>query len=276
MGPIAISTICHHLCLPVRAVYSRMEMRTDVLDRLRRQFNDRVAIHERRPGVFQVILPMFHPDGDLYELFLEDKDQDHCSITDLGLTLMRLSYAYDLDTDTKKVIFNKILSEGGAREDKGAIVLDSELDSLYASILQYIKIVTQVSTMQLYRREVVRSLFYENLEDYIATDLARFSVTRNITPIESRPELEVDYVFEATRPLFVFGIKDGAKARLATIACLEFERQAIPFRSVAVHDNFEGLTGTDRSLITNSMDKQFTDLEDFKSRAIPYFEREIA
>jgi len=251
-------------------------MRTDVLDRLRRQFNDRVAIHERRPGVFQVILPMFHPDGDLYELFLEDKDQDHCSITDLGLTLMRLSYAYDLDTDTKKVIFNKILSEGGAREDKGAIVLDSELDSLYASILQYIKIVTQVSTMQLYRREVVRSLFYENLEDYIATDLARFSVTRNITPIESRPELEVDYVFEATRPLFVFGIKDGAKARLATIACLEFERQAIPFRSVAVHDNFEGLTGTDRSLITNSMDKQFTDLEDFKSRAIPYFEREIA
>jgi hypothetical protein len=251
-------------------------MRTDALDRLRRQFNDQVAISERRPGVFQVILPMLHPDGDPYELFLEDNGQDSCSITDLGITLMRLSYAYDLDTDTKKEIFKKILSEAGAREDKGAIVLDTELDSLYPSILQYLKVVTQISTMQLYRREIVRSLFYENLEEYISTSLASFSIVKKARPIENRPELEVDYLFDAKRPLFVFGIKDGAKARLATIACLEFERQAIPFRSVAVHEDFEILTPTDRSLITNAMDKQFTDLDDFKSRAASYLEREIA
>jgi hypothetical protein len=118
--------------------------------------------------------------------------------------------------------------------------------------------------------------FYEDLEEYVATGLARFVVSRKSRPIESRPELEVDYVFDAKRPLFVFGVKDGAKARLATIACLEFEKQAIPFRSVAVHENFENLSATDRSLITNSVDKQFTDLADFKSRAVTYFEREIA
>jgi hypothetical protein len=259
-----------------KATYSRTEMRTDVLDRLRRQFNDRVSIHERRPGVFQVILPMFHPDGDLYELFLEDKDQDHCLITDLGLTLMRLSYNFDIDTDTKRQIFRKILAEGGAREDKGAIVLEVALDRLYPAILQYVKLVTQVITMQLYRREVVRSLFYENLEEIVATKLSGFLVTRKLKPIEARPELEVDYVFDAKRPLFVFGIKDGAKARLATIACLEVEKGAIPFRSLAVHEDFEALSPTDRSLITNSMDKQFTDLEDFKARAVTYFNREIA
>lgn len=251
-------------------------MKTDALDRLRRQFNDQVSICERRSGVFQVILPMLHPDGDPYELFLEDKGQGSCSITDLGITLMRLSYAYDLDTDTKKEIFKKMLYEAGAREDKGAIVLDTELDSLYPSILQYLKVVTQISTMQLYRREIVRSLFYENLEEYISTSLASFPIVKKARPIENRPELEVDYVFAAKRPLFIFGIKDGAKARLATIACLEFEREAIPFRSVAVHEDFETLTPTDRSLITNAMDKQFTDLDDFKSRAVNYLEREIA
>jgi hypothetical protein len=122
----------------------------------------------------------------------------------------------------------------------------------------------------------MRSLFYEYLEEYISTSLASFPIVKKGRPIENRPGLEVDYVFDAKRPLFVFGIKDGAKARLATIACLEVEKGAIPFRSLAVHEDFEALSPTDRSLITNSMDKQFTDLDDFKSRAVTYFNREIA
>ena len=50
----------------------------------------------------------------------------------------------------------------------------------------------------------------------------------------------------------------------------------MPFRSVAIHENFEELTPTDRSLITNTVDKQFTDLEDFKRKAEGFFERETA
>jgi hypothetical protein len=34
------------------------------------------------------------------------------------------------------------------------------------------------------------------------------------------------------RPLFLFGVKDNNKARLATISCLEFQRRRIPFKGV--------------------------------------------
>lgn len=250
-------------------------MTPEYLERLRQQFNDRVAIAERKPGVYQLLLPMRHPDGDPYELFVQSIAGDALRLTDLGLTLMRLSYEYDLDSETKRGIFNKILAEDGAREEGGAIILDTSVESLYPAVMQYLKVLTEVASMRLYRREAVRSLFYEELDDFIRTSLVRFRYEKDATPISMRPELAVDYLFAAPRPLFIFGVKDGSKARLATIACLEFEK-VLPFRSVAIHESFEELTPTDRSLITNTVDKQFTDLEDFKRKAEAFFERETA
>lgn len=245
-------------------------------DSLRRQFNDRIGIAEARPGTYQLLLPMAHPDGDPYELYITEGEGDGLLLTDLGITLMRLSYAYDLDTDSKRKIFARILSEAGASEDNGAIILRARPQSLYAAVMEFLRVITQVSTMQLYRREVVRDLFYEELDEYMKTDLGRFLPNSKTLPIPARPELEVDYQFAAPKPLFVFGIKDGAKARLATIACLEFRNNRIPFRGVAVHEDFEALTPTDRSLLTNVIDKQFTDLADFKRGGVEYLERERA
>ena len=66
-------------------------MTPEYLERLRQQFNDRVAIAERKTGVYQLLLPMRHPDGDPYELFIQSIAGDMLRLTDLGLTLMRLS-----------------------------------------------------------------------------------------------------------------------------------------------------------------------------------------
>ena len=38
-----------------------------VLDALIREFNGRVAFRERRPGVLQVLAPLFHKDGDMVD-----------------------------------------------------------------------------------------------------------------------------------------------------------------------------------------------------------------
>jgi hypothetical protein len=72
------------------------------------------------------------------------------------------------------------------------------------------------------------------------------------------------------------GVRDNAKARLATLSCLEFQMQHIPFRSVIVHEDFEnGLSKKDQSRITNVADKQFTSLADFQTNAEGYFQREL-
>ena len=85
----------------------------------------------------------------------------------------------------------------------------------------------------------------------------------------------MDYAFkEFPRPLYLFGVKDDTKARLATISCLEFQMAKIPFKSIAVHEDFEALSRKDRKRITSAVDKQFVDLDDFKSHGEEYLERE--
>ena len=76
----------------------------------------------------------------------------------------------------------------------------------------------------------------------------------------------MDYQFDiGPRPLFLFGVKDNDKARLATISCLEFQRRRIPFKGVMVHQDFEsGITKKDRTRITSASDKQFPSLDDFR------------
>ena len=45
---------------------------------------------------------------------------------------------------------------------------------------------------------------------------------------------------------------------------------------MAVHEDFEALPGKDRTRVTNAADKQFTTLEDFKSNAVEFLDREAA
>jgi hypothetical protein len=43
-----------------------------VLDALIRDVDGHVAFRERRPGVLQVLAPLFHEDGDMVDIFLDE------------------------------------------------------------------------------------------------------------------------------------------------------------------------------------------------------------
>ena len=63
------------------------------LDLLKQQFNSHVAFRERRPGVLQVLAPLFHEDGDMLDIFLDEpvNGSGKIRIGDHELTLMRLT-----------------------------------------------------------------------------------------------------------------------------------------------------------------------------------------
>ena len=87
----------------------------------------------------------------------------------------------------------------------------------------------------------------------------------------------VDYEIPLGRkPLYLFGVGDDSKASKVVISCLTFQTKHIPFRSVIIHEDFEKLTRFNRTQITNTADKQFASLEDFKNEGIDYIQREIA
>lgn len=249
------------------------------LDQLRERFNGHISFREKRPGVLQVFAPLFHEDGDLVDIFLDIPSNGGSSIrvSDHGLTLMRLSYSYDLDTSNKLRIFHRILSENRIQEQNGTLYVDTNWDSLYPAILQFAQTVAKVANMQLFKREVMQSMFWERLDQFVEEKLARFRPRTKVLPIPERDDLEVPYAFEiAPRPLYLFGVRDDSQARLVTISCLEFLRTRVLFKSVVVHEEFETLSRKDRTRITNAADKQFTALEDFTANAEQFFEREAA
>lgn len=247
------------------------------IDILKEQFNQRVQMVDKRPGISQLLAPLFHEDGDMVDIFLEGLDGDRVRICDYGMTLMRLSYEYDVDTPNKQRILAKILSENGLKEDDGNLYIEASPDQLYPAVMQFAQAVAKVGSMRNFKREIVASLFYELLEEFTLTQLQDFRPQKGFLPLPERDDLEVDYSFPINgTSLYLFGVKDASKARLTTISCLEFIRNKLPFRSIVVHEDFDALPRKDRSRLTSACDKQFTSLEDFRSGARQFLEREIA
>ncbi len=257
-----------------------MSDQMEVLETLRAGFNRHVTFREKRPGIVQVLAPLYHEDGDMIDIFVDlPKSQaDPIRISDHGLTLMRLSYTYDVDTPTKRRIFDRILSENGVSEDRGRLYINTNSEHLYPVILQFAQTIAKVSNMQAFKREVIQNMFYESLGDFVKGTLIGYHPADHYVPIPDRDDLEVDWRFPVhPREIFLYGVKDSAKARLAALTCREFQILRVPFRSVIVHEDFEnGLSKKDQTRITNAADKQFTSLADFKSNAEEYFHREVS
>jgi len=246
----------------------------EILDYIKLSFNNRINIREKRPGIYQLIMPLYHEDGDMIDIFIQEKNGEYY-LSDYGMTLMRLSYTYEIDTPNKESIFQKILSENRLDESDGNISFVTKQETLYTDILHVAQAYMKIGSMRYFKREVIESLFYELLNEIITKELTEYNPTANVLPIPERDDLEADYEFRPNgHPIYLFGVKDAAKARLSTISCLEYQKANLKFRSFIVHEDFERLPRKDRTRLTNACDKQFTSLDDFKLNAKLFLERE--
>ena len=247
----------------------------EILDHINQGFNNRVRFREKRPGIFQLFLPVYHEDGDMIDIFVEKSENGKILLSDYGMTMMRLSYTYEIDTPNKETILQKILSENRLCENNGNLTFVTKPDSLYSDILHVTQVFMKIGSMRYFKREVIESLFYEMLDEFIFKELSEFKPRATILPIPDRDDLEADYEFTPNgHPVYLFGVKDVSKARLSAISCLEYQKANINFRSLIVHDDFEKLPKKDRSRLTNACDKQFTTLDDFRENARAFLTRE--
>ena len=253
----------------------------DLLEILKPEFNGHIAFREKRPNIMQVIAPLYHEDGDMLDIFLDipKNSGDPIRISDHGLTLMRLSYSFEVDSPTKQKILLRILSENGVEEFDGRLFIRSSRETLYPDLMQFAQTIAKVCNLQMMKREVIQSLFYETLNDFVSTELSLYKPEPRYMPIPERDDLDVDWRFPAittSKDIFLYGVRDTAKARLAVLSCQAFQVKGIPFRSLIIHEDFEtSLSKKDQSRITNIADKQFTTLDDFKQNAEQYLAREI-
>lgn len=247
----------------------------EVVTKLREQFGKLISLEEVEPGVSRIYAPFFHEDGDMLSIYLQTNGDGRFILRDFGNTLMRVSYVFDIDTPHKQEVLSCIVKSNHGSIDDGELIMESDFESLPQTIMQYSLLVAKVSNIDILRRENVKTLFYEYLDEYMVTTLSKYKVQKFFAPTKDK-QLVVDYRIDATRPFFVFGINENTKASKVVISCLNFQKQKIPFRSLIIHEDFESLSSFNRNQITNAADKQFTSLEDFKAEGLDYIEREIA
>lgn len=249
---------------------------TQITEIVRSQFGDSFLLFEKRPGVYQFSSSFYHEDGDAFEIYLVPENDDLIKITDFGMTVMRLSYYYELDTDRKNEIFTKIIRENRANVYNGIIEIFTKPNLIYASVMQMAQVIAKVSNMRYFKREIIENLFYEMLEEFVMDGLSKFKPVKAVSPLEGRQEYEVDFEIRPNGvPYYLFGIKDTAKARLATIACQQFSLTKLAFKSIAVYSDIEKIGKKDRDRLINASDKQYTSLDVFKEAIVPYIEREL-
>jgi len=243
-----------------------------------RQFNANVRLTQKRGDVLQVHAPFYHEDGDMLDIFIAPTPEGF-RLSDYGMTLMRLSYSFDLDSDNKQRIFKELLAENQVEfdESSGEIFLYTNESGLCIALLQFAQTIAKVSRLDVLKRAFVSGLFFEMVDEFILAELGEFSPVPKLQPIPGRDDLEVTCAFEIQpKPVYLYAVRSSSQARLATIAFLEFQKAAMRFTGCVVHDDFEALPGKDRKRITSAADKQFISLDDFRQHSKEFLRREKA
>ena len=262
------------LCSAVGAEVDIMAQVLEVSNLLEKQFGSGVGIEEVNSNVFRVYAPFFHEDGDMLSMYL-DLNADNMVIRDFGNTLMRVAYTFDFESENKRRILNDIVSSYNGLLVNDEMIMNTSESNLAMTIYHFSQLVAKASNIDILQREVVKSLFFEYLNDYVETNLRDYDIVKNITP-SSDKSLVVDYEIKAQRPIYMFGVNGDSKASKTIISCLNFQREKLPFRSLIVHENIESLSSFNRRQITNASDKQFDSFDSFSTDGKAYFEREIA
>lgn len=223
--------------------------------------------HERRPGYYQLIIPISHEDGDMVDIYLQDSPlgESHVRICDCAITLMRLSYSYDLTTSTRQRVFNDILVNNGVEYEEGNLYVDTPVDMLYEGIMQFAGCIHKVCNMRYWTKETVRSTFHEDLNEYIEVELKLFSPICDQSPLPNDGLYSVDWTLTYNkRNFYLFGVRGNNKAKNVTITLLELQKAGLPFISLIVHEAMEDLGRKERQYLTRNADRQYPVLRDFK------------
>ena len=227
-------------------------------------------LEQRRPGKHQIIAPIFHEDGDMLDIYLQSSSlgDDYVRICDYGLALMRLSYTFELNTGTKREILNSILKNSDVEENNGNLYIDVELDHLFEGIMQFAGCVQKVCNMRYWSREVIRSVFYDDLSSHVVNTFQAFLPKPKLTPLPSL-DLTVDWTLSLdTRSFYLFGVRGNDKANLVAISLLEFKLARLSYVSIVVHEDMSDLGSREQTILTRNADKQYPNLDDFRESGV--------
>lgn len=221
---------------------------------------------KKREDLYQVYAPIYYEDGDMVDVFIRPVKGNPAmfQLSDCCTTIMKLSYTYDINTPGKEAIFNRIILQSGVHEDDGEITVNGSIDQFFHGLMQMTGCQQKILNMRLWQRETVRSLFTQDLEQYIEEELSKYAPQKNVQPIEDYP-IEVDFQLNYHgKTFYIFGIGNNDKAKTSAISLLELQKAGVNYISFVVHETLESLPLKTQIILAENADKQFPNLRHFR------------
>ena len=216
-----------------------------------------VQIDERPDGALMLRTHFRFPDGDGFPFHLSAAPSGGLRLSDHGHTLMHISYEHDIDsflTGTRGMLLERIVGESGLNRDGGTFSVDTPAERLPEAIFSFGQALTRIYNLTLLSRSNVGSTFYDDLADCLTGLVDEAKVQRDYEPdVPNAKAYPVDYRIDGKNgvPLFVYGVPNRDKARLATIMLGHFHRHELDFESVIVFANQTEIPSVDLARLSD-------------------------
>ena len=229
-------------------------------EQLCEQFCANVQLHHRSNGMVMLQTPFSYPDGDQYALYLTELDTGGIRVSDGGHTLMHLSYENDVDkffSSTRNILLHQIIAEQDVNfsEEDGQFFIDTSANHLADAAFKLGQALTRIHDLTFLNRSRVASTFYDDLKEQLATVVPAEKIQCDyiVDGLPGAEQYPVDFCIEGKLgvPVFLFGILNRDKARLATIFLQYFHQHHIDFDSLLVFENQEEIPRADLSRLSN-------------------------
>jgi len=220
-----------------------------------------------------VLTPFTFEDGDHLCILLK-KSADRWYFTDEGHTFMHLSYDdIDVDKGTRRKIIDTVLGTYQIQNAEGELRCLVENGDFGDALFSFVQGVIKITDVTYLRRERLRSLFMEEFQSFLEESVPAERYTFNYRDLQHDPDgkYTIDCrINSRRRPLFLFGIPTDDKCRDVTITCLQFEKLAVPFTSVAIFEDQVEINRKVLARFTDVCERQFPSLQSAKERFAKY------
>lgn len=234
-----------------------------------------VKLVDQKNGLLMVTMPFSFSDGDPYLVYVQQRPGGVLRLTDAGHTLMHLSYENDIDKfreGTRGRLFEEILCEQDVVEQDGEFFIEASPDTLGSALFRFAQTLTKITDLTFLNRARVESTFYEDLSELLSRTVSPDVITKDYF-YRDMPDAEdypIDFRVEGkVEPLFVFGIPNRDKARLATIVLERLLRGRAQFESVLIFADQSSMPRKDLARLSNVGGEMIASLdaeEDFRRK----------
>jgi hypothetical protein len=236
-----------------------------------------IRVIEKNKSLLRVETPFYFPDGDPYQIYIKEMSGGVIRLTDMGHTMMQLSYENDTDKfreGTRGILLNSIISEMFINEEGGEFYIDTTMDNLGLSIFRLAQALTKINDLTFLNRARVESTFYDDLKESLYKIISADKIHRDyeFPGMDNAKDYPIDYYIEAKNaPLYLFGIPNKDKARLTTIVIERLLREKIDFDSLLIFADQGSMPKQDLARLSNAGGEMIASLDaadDFKRKLL--------